>query len=133
MRFSEEKGFRKARASVQREEMDSALRNGLWNVLHKMLFENDRFIYSQLSLYQPSMLDELVNSLWQSHFKQPVDQAPQGVESQVATLRDYFFKAQWWDIYDLVGFILSHLNNPPEIVVEINRVLETERKSTRLN
>lgn len=128
MRFSEEKGFRKARTAVQREEMDKSLRNGLWNVLHTRLFSNVHFTFS---ISQPSGLDHLVNSLWQSHFELPIDEAPQGAESQVATLRDFFFKANWYQIYDLITFILSWLDNPPEIVGEINQVLERNLSAYR--
>ena len=53
-------GFRKARTTVQREEMDSSLRSGLWNVLHLMLFKNDYFVYGA-SMYQPTGLDVLTH------------------------------------------------------------------------
>ena len=130
MRFSEEHGFRKVRTAVQREEMDDSLRNGLWNILHGMLFKDPQFAYG-FSVYQPSPLDNLVHSLWLSHFDLPVDEAPQGIENQIATLRDFFFKARWDQIYDLVGFILAWLKNPQERVAEINRVLEAKLSAWR--
>lgn len=130
MRFSEEKGFRKVRTAVQREEMDSTLRNGLWNVLHTRLFTNTHFTFGA-SMYQPSPLDDLVNSLWQSHFELPADEAPQGEESQVATIRDFFFRAKWFQIYDLIAFIISRLDSPPVIVGEINQVLERNLSAYR--
>lgn len=128
MRFSEEKGFVKVRTTVQREEMDKSLRNGLWNVLHTRLLSNVHFTFG---ISQPSGLDHLINSLWLSHFELPIDEAPQEEASQVATLRDFFFKAIWFQIYDLIAFILSGLDSPPEIVGEINQVLERNLSAYR--
>ncbi len=130
MRFSEEKGYRKVRTAVQREEMDSALRNGLWNVLHSRLFTNIQFTFGA-SIYQPTPLDDFVKSLWQSHFDLPADEAPQGEESQVATIRDFFFRANWFQIYDLIAFILLWLGKPPVIIAEVNQVLERNLSADR--
>ena len=131
MRFSERKGFVKVKTLVQREDIDPPLRNGLWNVLYSKLFTNMNFIYPN-SPYQPAAIEKYVESLWLSHFKVPLDQAPQGVDNQVATIRDFFFKANWFQIYDLIEFTVSWCNNPPDIVAALNRVLEAELSAYRI-
>jgi hypothetical protein len=96
-----------------------------------MIFTDHHFIYG-FSLHQPSPLDNLILSLWQSHFELPIDEAPQREPAvQIATLRNIFFQARWYEAYDLVGVILAWLNNPSEVVTEINRVLEAKLSAWR--
>src|SRR5580704_3443316 len=120
MRFSERKGIIKVKTLVQREDIDVPLRNGLWNVLYSKLFTNEYFVYAH-SMYQPAPIDKYIESLWVSHFKIPLDQAPRGIENQVGTLRDFFFKAKWFQIYDLVEFTISWCNNLTDIVEALNQ------------
>lgn len=99
---------------MQLDSMDEALKNGIWSLLE--VFYWDKAVYSgyttgyghsgcSLSSGSNRDLQTLCNALWFSYFKKPLDQLSDDWEKVLQQLRDYFFKAQWHEVYDFIEFI----------------------------
>jgi hypothetical protein len=84
---------------IQLESIDEDLRNGLWNVysLHilKSIEEASSYRHSNPRTY-------FSNILWHDYFKQPIDKIPSFFPNVIQRIREYFFKCQWYEIYDLI-------------------------------
>lgn len=49
-----------------------------------------------------------METLWIGYFKYPVDEIPYNWGHAHKTIRDYYFNAEWYQVYDLVEFIVQH-------------------------
>ena len=131
MRFSERMGKKKVRCELQVESMDGDLRNGLWNVLYVQML-------SQIKAYSYSSVDDywrpVLKFLWHEFFKLPIDEIPLGSAYQVQIyVKDWFFKAEWYEVYDLLEFV-AKLGNPinaKKYKSGCNDVLERELSAYR--
>ena len=112
--------------------MDEALKNGIWSLLG--VFYWNKAVYStsitgygdsgcSLSSGSNRDLQTLCNDLWFSYFKKPLDQLSDDWEKVLQQLRDYFFKAQWFEVYDFIEFIT---NSFPHDYHETNKGFMTE-------
>ncbi|MBL7788231.1 MAG: hypothetical protein JNL75_00190 [Chitinophagales bacterium] len=97
MRFSQRIGQRPASKKLQLEEIDSDLRNSLWNVYTTKVTE-------QLGYKEFTSFKRL---LWISYFKKPVDYVPDSDSQARDIIRDYFFKCDWYDVYDFIEFVAN--------------------------
>ena len=61
MRFSERKGYIKVSDAFQKDGINVALRNSLWNVLHIHLWNRDGYLYAQ---YGGTTIEEFGKELW---------------------------------------------------------------------
>jgi hypothetical protein len=128
--FSERKGITKPRTEFQIESMDDALKNCLWNVLSRNYF--------QTRLNLDGQPDETMQSflllLWHSYFKKPTDTIRTYWFQNYDFIREYFFQAYWYAVYDFIEFIV---NNFPEeqrnerAIEAFNSVLEREMSGYR--
>lgn len=103
MRFSQRIGLTPATKVAQREDMDADLRNSLWSLLTLFYWNT----CSRSDLVRYSNLKTLITSLWFFYFKQPIDTIDQSWEDCHSRLRDYFFKAKWYEVYDFIEFIAN--------------------------
>jgi hypothetical protein len=138
MKFSEREGFKKVSEVLQVDSMNSELRNSLWNVLDIELWSSQSFMYTQ---YASPQIDRFGKWLWLYYFKQPLDMLPnrQGEIRQI--IRDYFFKCNWYEVYDFIEFTFDYLNATEQWNVEevaeqarnhINMILERELAGFRI-
>ena len=127
MRFSERAGIQSSKVA-QIDSIDADLRNGLWNALlsfywnqfpqnvhtSKIIREDlGHLIESRSHTYQidalagaiGSDLGCLIESLWIDYFKKPIDTLKEFWRDNLGYIRDYFFDAKWWEVYDFVEFI----------------------------
>ncbi len=132
MRFSERIGKKKIKCDLQIESMDADLRNSLWNILWE-------YVIGEIREWKDTCVDTLwhdfVTNLWHEFFKHPIDEIPWAIASQVQTeIKDWFFKSQWYEVYDLLEFLMQ-LRLPisrKEFRDECNRVLERELSGYRI-
>lgn len=103
MLFSQRQGFKPAKQTIQFEGMDADLRNSLWNALEQYYWHNFAALQYRIAWEIPV----LIIKLWRDLFKQPIDTIPHPWHGIIEILRDYFFKAQWYGVYDFVEFIAS--------------------------
>ena len=111
MRFSQRIGQRPATKLAQRESMDDDLRSSLWSIVHVCFWEEAKNKYGEpiesSSLVRGSSLGSLAVGLWFHHFKQPVDVIPTYWEGFLRALRDHFFRAEWFEVYDFIEFLAT--------------------------
>jgi len=101
MRFSERAGYMTPRTVLQLEMMDGPLRNGIWSVLHERFFSQGVHNHSTSSAgYYP-----LWQGIWRDFFKRAIDTLPTWFGQAHTELRDWFFEAEWYEVYDLVEFV----------------------------
>lgn len=99
IRFSQRHGYSSVRDTMQRESMDSDLRNGLWSLLYESYFEQG--LGTGLGRI-PKRLRELYSNLWKEFFKKPVDTIPGNETQRQQAIREWFFGCQWYRVYDLI-------------------------------
>lgn len=132
MSFSERNGHVAARTVLQLDSIDEPLKNSLWNALQ--IFIWDRYSYEGLSAQTSrSGLNNFFRSLWLDFFVTPVDTIPFGTREAVSSVRKYFFKCDWFKIYDLIEFVIPILpSNKDEFIAHCNKVLERAMAGYRL-
>lgn len=125
MKFSQRIGITPAIKVAQKESMDEDLRNGLWSVLCLYYWPG-----SKDSLGLPHEIEDLIYELWANYFKYPIDTIDGLWRDNV---RNYYFRATWYEIYDLIEFIAKY--GSPEIkdsfIRACNTQLETENSAYR--
>jgi hypothetical protein len=133
--FSERKGFSPPRQTVQTGGMSDELRNSLWNALHLAVWESDGFLHDRYG--KLPKIDDFSAHLWFRYFKKPIDERPTYAydnrsERILKIIRDYFFGAKWYEVYDFIEFVVAAFNTEiPRLAEFINRVLTTEMSAFR--
>lgn len=108
MRFSQRQGLKPVKSAIQIDSMDGPLRNSLWNVLQSIVWDShqDRGSYGYT---KHSNLYDLFRAYWSDYFKATTDQIPDYTGNAVKVVREYFFKCQWFEVYDFIEFTASYL------------------------
>ena len=110
--------------------MDETSKNRLWNVLDYYCWTHGSYGSDQISTNMQAFLFKL----WHSYFKEPVDSLSWRWSTNYKTLREYFFKCEWYEVYDFLEFAAN--NYPDESIKEkfmetCNGVLESELSAYR--
>ncbi len=107
MRFSHRYGYRPVKDAVQFESMDNDLRNTLWNALYEYLIEPSRFSPSMPIALSLDIRDVTYANLWSNFFKLTLDNFdPRYSGNLLERLKALFFKGPWFDVYDVIEFIV---------------------------
>lgn len=113
MWFSQRKGLVPMKEKIQKESMDSDLRTGLWNALLSS------FINPMSNLRNPldfpiafRLRSEFSIQLWTQFFKRPLDALEDRWPNTKKEIRDWFFDAEWYLIYDFLEFVAEHFPHP---------------------
>jgi hypothetical protein len=140
-RFSERKGYIKVSDAFQKDGINDALLNSLWNVLCVRLWETEGYLYVQ---YGRPIIEEFGKGVWIHFFKKPIDTMPEihfnfssgGHGGPILEeIRKFFFNAEWFLVYDFVEFACQFHSNDPRFLNlpnAINQVLERELAGYRL-
>lgn len=103
MKFSQRIGKTPVTKKLQIEGMDESLKNGLWNAFKIHIIDP---LTSGIS-YRNIFLNLFCKEIWANFFKFPIDTVPVlDIESE-AYLRAWFFKAEWYKVYDLMEFVIT--------------------------
>lgn len=86
------------------DSMDSDLKNGLWNVITMYITQP---MTNGSSNLDNSYFQELIEGIWFSFLKEPIDQIPYFTESVGKELRRRFYSWDNLDIYDFIDFVNS--------------------------
>jgi hypothetical protein len=133
--FSERKGLKPPRETIQTERMNDELRNSLWNALQLAVWDADDFLHHRYG--KLPTIDGFSAHLWFRYFKKPIDQRPSWAYSDrseriLREIRNYFFAAEWNEIYDFLEFVVGTLEKEsPALPKVLNRVLELELSAYR--
>lgn len=112
MKFSQRIGITPAQKEIQLESIDDDLKNSLWNIcviLLKAFSPGDRYISSD-SIYINEYEQKFANSLWHDFFKWNIENVPHDRDELKVILRKWFFKAKWFEIYDLIQFSFDYIS-----------------------
>src|SRR5689334_11187910 len=111
MRFSQRKGITPSGKVIQRESIDDALRASLWTLLTLFYWREwrgkDEGTYESDEV-AGSNLEMLMFSIWINYFKEPIDTIDQYWSQCLRRLREYFFGAPWYQVYDFVEFVAQN-------------------------
>lgn len=102
--FSQRQGFRAKKSVMQLNNMDTDLRISIWNALdiHYLSRFSDRYA---LNIQQHEY--DLMVVLWLNYFKETLDTMPDTASGAKKYLREYFFSCQWFEVYDLIEFVVN--------------------------
>jgi len=131
--FSQRKGLKSIKNSIQTDSVDQALRSRLWNVVHTKLLGRIRMAITTPSAISPA-LGEFIHRLWDAYFKLPVDTIPLMGMEVYTRIKSYFFDCEWFEIYDFLEFIVSNYPYPrgsKTFTKDVNLVLEKEVSAYR--
>jgi DNA-binding transcriptional ArsR family regulator len=133
--FSERKGLKPVRQTIQTDGMTDELRNSLWNALHLAVWESQDFMHHRYGKLPE--IDHFSAQLWFRYFKKPIDERPSFAyydrgERILKIIRDYFFAASWNEVYDFLEFVVAAIEkSEPHLPDFLNRVLATEMSAFR--
>lgn len=132
MRFSQRRGLTNVRVEIQRDSIDEVLRNKLWSALHVTLFNDD----SDHNLRMAGInANSVAKRLWLHFFEQPVDTLPSyGWSDFQRYIREWFFEAEWYEIYDFIEALLDELNGSVKssLIHLLNNFLQMEMSAFRI-
>ncbi len=132
MRFSQRIGKNPVRESLQIESIDDSLKNKLWNLLLKSLFE-------RLKKETYENADIVCVYIWTEFFGLIADETPSFYSLHSPDF-SYYFKIKffnelaWYEIYDLIEFLaeLDKVTWKTNFSKECNSVLKRELSGYRL-
>lgn len=106
MKFSDRIGVTKPKQAIQKEGMDDDLRNALWNACTSHFF----FIPPHESfLGEVPKLKAFYHRLWHDFFKSATDTLDSRIRVNIATVRKWFFSAQWHEVYNFLEYLAHEL------------------------
>lgn len=129
MNFSERYGYKPVRDIIQLDSMDMPLRNSLWNLLKLDVWDT---CHPRLGM-TPS-LRELCRRVWMNYFKEPLDEMSHGWTPILAHLKCYFFKCEWYEVYDFIEFVARNFKASifhENFTKRCNVILEREMSAYR--
>jgi len=88
--------------------MDADLRNGLWSVLFETYLGKFRDYHNEPAPAYWAWEQRLVVGLWRDFYKLAVDSIPHSWPIAVEQMRNWFFQAEWHQVYDFLEFIAAH-------------------------
>jgi hypothetical protein len=104
MNFSQRRGLKPIRAIIQKESIDDDLRTALWNNLTIYYFGEIRTYVEDT----PQNLVILLRRLWIHYFKNKLDEFPFQLSRLTSQFKEYFFKADWNELFDFIEFIIAN-------------------------
>jgi hypothetical protein len=135
MKFSQRLGIVPSFKEIQLNDIDQELKNGLWNVYDGVLLASLNPPEHFLSNYSSDFNEDekqFAQVLWHNFFKWLIDSVPNDRYNFKGIIKQWFFKAKWYEIYDLIQFSVASLKKgnigvyDSEIEVQFNLVFERE-------
>ena len=135
MKFSQRVGKTKAEKLVQHEDIDTDLKNGLWNAFTMSFLDRVSYQQRQPSCTKYSNLNTMMKDLWLHHFKQPVDLIPLRFHDTKSVIRKWFFEAKWYRVFDFieacVDYGYDYQGRVEQFIEQCNFHLERENSAYR--
>jgi hypothetical protein len=111
--------------------MDVPLRNRLWSAIQLAIFDRSDSAYYGLGIDT----ETAVKRLWIYFFNQPSDTVPPyGLDGFRTFLRNWFFRCEWFEAYDLIEALIAEFDGEPanQLVQLANHFLEEELSAYRV-
>ncbi len=128
--FSQKYRYKPARTVIQIKSMDIELRNGLWNALdiYYLTREGSGWLRDHRELLA------LFIRLCLDYFKRPLDTMPDKLMEAKKELRKYFFNCAFFEVYDIIQFIVNNydIQNTNDVFMNYcNTILKRELSGYR--
>lgn len=112
--FSQRAGIRPAKKQIQRESIDEDLKNGLWTALQTNVWDLWERDDDYRQSFEGRKVSDIMLALWIHFFKKPSDEflgfyPRNGGHGGHYFVRNYFFTGHWWQILDLLEFVIKHI------------------------
>lgn len=133
MKFSERIGLSKPKIEIQKDDMDKELRNGLWNVYSKFIFNEGLLKFGNnmyTSMDFPKVIDNYFISLWSTHFKLAIDTLLVG-NKLYNKIRSIFMDDSYEKVYDVIEYTTKYFKDEPFNRI-LNAILERELSAYRI-
>ncbi|MBU7047366.1 MAG: hypothetical protein HXS54_13115 [Theionarchaea archaeon] len=130
--FSQRKGLKRVRDTVQRDSMDDDLRTGLWNALDIHYWQKMPLSHSHIIREGPSW--SFLLRLYDSFFKWRIDTIKDYWPNTCGRIREYFFNSKWFEVYDFIEFAANNYQNDSvnsEFMDYCNLIMERELSAYR--
>ena len=109
--------------------MSDELRVTLWNVLDRYFWSTDNYLFRQ---YGEPEITPFARSLWMNLLKKPIDTVPTYGSDILKRIRDYFFKCEWYEVYDFLEYMCGFYSKThPRFPEVMNVFLEREKSAYR--
>ena len=137
MSFSERYGYKPVREIIQIDSMDDHIRNGLWSLLKVYCWDDAR---ESSGIYRHTFITDNINTnlyhlsrkLWFNYFKRPLDNLDKDWSKVLSQLRDYFFKSEWFEVYDFLEFVANNYDDfTDQFIKSCNELFEKEMSAYR--
>jgi hypothetical protein len=108
MKFSQRIGLTAVRELIQVESIDQSLANRLWNNILSDFFDKISRTTKATSEYRKIYA---CKEIWKDFFGFRIDEIPLNkfggvfMDGVIRIIKDWFFKAQWYEKYDLIEFV----------------------------
>jgi hypothetical protein len=132
LRFSQRIGKTSIKTVLQIDSMDHDLRNSLWNMLMESYLGGLSGINVRQHGYE--VLCRYLTVLWADFFKWAIDELPSRGRDIHVELKNWFFQAEWYKVYDLVEFVPCiplEIMDPSRFRQRCNEILERELSGYR--
>jgi len=125
--FSERNGYQEISAIIQKERMDQALRIAIWNVLYERIFTyttTPDLIEDEAAYVANVESHDICRQIWKDYYKKPIDDYVFG--RLFSYLKSYVLeKSKWYEVYDLLEFILNILLTSQEVdIFNVRKVID---------
>ena len=111
--------------------MDADLRNGLWQACTESFFNRSDGDYDYDHPFQ-----NIMGHVYVDFLKLTSDVIPYGYNAGIAAIRDWFFSAKWYEVYNFIEFLLPFDAQPygPHGVFadRVSHFLEREKSGYRI-
>lgn len=113
MKFSERIGITKPKTELVKEGLSSEIKNSLWTLTLELIIDKKSNIANGYG-ENLSDLTKYFRDIWINFFKRPIDNLPKNMVGQVdqysatSTLREWYYKAEWYLILDFIEFIAPY-------------------------
>lgn len=126
--FSQRRGLTPVRKKIQIDSIDNELKNRLWSSIKEYWYIRHR--------YADKVFRNMMEKLWDSFFKLPLDTLPWDSDHTIDFIRSYFFnpETEWYRIYDIIEFLINicpYDKIKKGIIDNCNKVLEEEFSAYR--
>lgn len=137
MRFSERYGYKPVREIIQKESINTNLKNSLWNTISECIFNKySRPYLSHANLISGSNLESFFKLIFHSYFKQRIDQIPYSIELTIERIDQLFFtKYKWFEIYDFIETCIEYFpfqSGKDNFILLLNDCLQSENSAYRV-
>lgn len=122
--FSIRKGIKPIKVEVQIDNVSMELRNALWNAVTSVFFARVQTDSFGGYRNRNSAMARFMDLLWHEFFKSTIDSVPSSWMEAKRIVKDFFYKADWNEVYDFIEFVAKTFHSRVEERVRVNEFIQ---------